>query len=115
MAGPGPGCFARARRARGSGGRLPARRQAQERPMFTCAGGPGACWMAASGAEFGLNSLVGAESRVLASPLAIASTQWLTEAVSPVNVGSIGEYIRQQREQAKISLRQLASAAGVSN
>lgn len=36
-------------------------------------------------------------------------------AVSPVNVGSIGEYIRQQREQAKISLRQLASAAGVSN
>ena len=36
-------------------------------------------------------------------------------AVSPVNVGSIGEYIRQQREQAKISLRQLSSAAGVSN
>jgi transcriptional regulator with XRE-family HTH domain len=32
-----------------------------------------------------------------------------------VNVGSIGEYIRQQREQAKISLRQLSSAAGVSN
>lgn len=32
-----------------------------------------------------------------------------------VNVGSIGEYIREQREQAKISLRQLASAAGVSN
>ena len=40
---------------------------------------------------------------------------WLTEEVSPVIVGSIGEYIRQQREQAKISLRQLASAAGVSN
>jgi transcriptional regulator with XRE-family HTH domain len=35
--------------------------------------------------------------------------------VNPVRVGSIGEYIRQQREQAKISLRQLASAAGVSN
>ena len=35
--------------------------------------------------------------------------------VNPVNVGSIGEYIRQQREQAKISLRQLASATGVSN
>ncbi|GAA4230669.1 transcriptional regulator with XRE-family HTH domain [Streptosporangium album] len=30
-------------------------------------------------------------------------------------VGSIGEYIREQRTQAKISLRQLASAAGVSN
>ena len=33
----------------------------------------------------------------------------------PVSVSSIGEYIRQQREQAKISLRQLASAAGISN
>ena len=40
---------------------------------------------------------------------------WFTEIVNPVNVGSIGEYIRQQREQAKISLRQLSSAAGVSN
>jgi transcriptional regulator with XRE-family HTH domain len=35
--------------------------------------------------------------------------------VGPVKVSSIGEYIREQREQAKISLRQLASAAGVSN
>src|SRR5438477_876711 len=32
-----------------------------------------------------------------------------------VNVNEIGDYIRQQREQAKISLRQLARAAGVSN
>jgi transcriptional regulator with XRE-family HTH domain len=40
---------------------------------------------------------------------------WFTVSVNPVNVGSIGEYIRQQREQAKFSLRQLASAAGVSN
>jgi transcriptional regulator with XRE-family HTH domain len=71
--------------------------------------------MAASGAGFGLNYLVEAGLWVLARPLAIASTPWLTEAVGPVNVGSIGEYIRQQREQAKISLRQLASAAGVSN
>ncbi len=30
-------------------------------------------------------------------------------------VGSIGDYIRQQRQQAKISLRQLAAQAGVSN
>ena len=30
-------------------------------------------------------------------------------------VGSLGEFIRQQRQQAKISLRQLAAAAGVSN
>jgi transcriptional regulator with XRE-family HTH domain len=52
---------------------------------------------------------------VLACALAIASTLCLTEEVGPVNVGSIGVYIRQQREQAKISLRQLASAAGVSN
>ncbi len=32
-----------------------------------------------------------------------------------MKVSSIGEYIREQREQAKISLRQLAAAAGVSN
>ncbi|GIH66380.1 MULTISPECIES: helix-turn-helix domain-containing protein [Microbispora] len=30
-------------------------------------------------------------------------------------VASLGEYIRQQRQQAKISLRQLAAQAGVSN
>ncbi|GAA3222916.1 helix-turn-helix transcriptional regulator [Actinocorallia longicatena] len=30
-------------------------------------------------------------------------------------VGSIGEYIRDQRQRAKISLRQLAEQAGVSN
>jgi transcriptional regulator with XRE-family HTH domain len=35
--------------------------------------------------------------------------------MSPVNVDAIGEYIRQQREQARISLRQLAQATGVSN
>src|SRR3981081_2077306 len=32
-----------------------------------------------------------------------------------MRVSSIGEYIKEQREQAKISLRQLAQAAGVSN
>jgi transcriptional regulator with XRE-family HTH domain len=35
--------------------------------------------------------------------------------MSPVNVGAIGSYIREQREQAKISLRQLAQSAGISN
>jgi len=35
--------------------------------------------------------------------------------MSPVNVSGIGAYIREQREQAKISIRQLAQAAGVSN
>jgi len=32
-----------------------------------------------------------------------------------VSVNSIGEYIREQREQARISIRQLAQQAGVSN
>ncbi len=32
-----------------------------------------------------------------------------------VTVNSIGDYIREQREQAKISMRQLAATAGVSN
>jgi len=35
--------------------------------------------------------------------------------MSPVTVGAIGAYIREQREQAKISLRQLAQSAGISN
>lgn len=35
--------------------------------------------------------------------------------MATLKVGSIGEYIREQRKQAKISLRQLAQAAGVSN
>jgi transcriptional regulator with XRE-family HTH domain len=35
--------------------------------------------------------------------------------MSPVNVPAIGAFIREQREQAKISLRQLAQTAGVSN
>ncbi len=38
-----------------------------------------------------------------------------TVAVRSVNVSTIGDYIREQREQAKISMRQLAQAAGVSN
>jgi transcriptional regulator with XRE-family HTH domain len=44
-----------------------------------------------------------------------ASTRSETGNMSPVNVPAIGAYIREQREQAKISLRQLAQAAGVSN
>src|ERR1700744_1990610 len=35
--------------------------------------------------------------------------------MSPVNVSAIGAYIREQREQARISLRQLAQNAGISN
>jgi transcriptional regulator with XRE-family HTH domain len=37
------------------------------------------------------------------------------QGMRQVSVNSIGEYIREQREQAKISLRQLSQAAGVSN
>ena len=35
--------------------------------------------------------------------------------MAKVTVNSIGDYIREQREQAKISMRQLAQTAGVSN
>jgi transcriptional regulator with XRE-family HTH domain len=35
--------------------------------------------------------------------------------VPTLNVASLGEYIREQREQAEVSLRQLAKSAGVSN
>jgi transcriptional regulator with XRE-family HTH domain len=35
--------------------------------------------------------------------------------MSPVNVTTIGAYIKEQREQARISLRQLAQNAGISN
>jgi transcriptional regulator with XRE-family HTH domain len=35
--------------------------------------------------------------------------------MASLNVGSLGEYIRQQRRNAQYSLRQLAEAAGVSN
>ncbi len=46
---------------------------------------------------------------------AIASTVRQTQGMALPKVGSIGEYIREQRTHAKISLRQLAAAAGVSN
>jgi transcriptional regulator with XRE-family HTH domain len=35
--------------------------------------------------------------------------------MATLNVGSLGEYIREQRELAQVSLRQLAKVAGVSN
>lgn len=35
--------------------------------------------------------------------------------MASLNVGSLGEYIREQRRSAQYSLRQLAEAAGVSN
>ncbi len=35
--------------------------------------------------------------------------------MASLNVGSLGEYIREQRRSARYSLRQLAEAAGVSN
>ncbi|MCB5178899.1 helix-turn-helix domain-containing protein [Streptomyces antimicrobicus] len=35
--------------------------------------------------------------------------------MASLNVGSLGEFLREQRRQAQLSLRQLADAAGVSN
>ncbi|MFJ9180934.1 helix-turn-helix domain-containing protein [Streptomyces sp. NPDC102360] len=35
--------------------------------------------------------------------------------MASLNVGSLGEYLREQRRNAQLSLRQLADAAGVSN
>jgi transcriptional regulator with XRE-family HTH domain len=35
--------------------------------------------------------------------------------MATLNVGSLGDYIREQRESAQVSLRQLARTAGVSN
>jgi transcriptional regulator with XRE-family HTH domain len=35
--------------------------------------------------------------------------------VATLKVGSLGEYIREQREQAQVSLRELSKIAGVSN
>src|SRR5487761_1057068 len=49
------------------------------------------------------------------STFAIASGMSDNRGMRQVSVNSIGEYIREQREQAKISLRQLSQAAGVSN
>jgi transcriptional regulator with XRE-family HTH domain len=40
---------------------------------------------------------------------------WHNEGMANQTVKSIGDYIREQREQAKISMRQLAQQAGVSN
>src|SRR5487761_237018 len=48
------------------------------------------------------------------STFAIASGMSDNRGMRQVSVNSIGEYIREQREQAKISLRQLSQAAGVS-
>jgi transcriptional regulator with XRE-family HTH domain len=47
--------------------------------------------------------------------LQLQALQCQTGCMSPVNVSAIGTYIREQREQAKISLRQLAQSAGISN
>jgi transcriptional regulator with XRE-family HTH domain len=51
----------------------------------------------------------------LAGRLQLQAPRCETGDMSPVNVGAIGAYIREQREQAKISLRQLAQSAGISN
>jgi transcriptional regulator with XRE-family HTH domain len=47
--------------------------------------------------------------------LAIASTLCKHDVVPNLNVGSLGEFLRDQRKTAQLSLRQLAEQAGVSN
>lgn len=39
----------------------------------------------------------------------------MVEPMASLNVGNVGEFLREQRRNAKLSLRQLADAAGVSN
>ncbi len=47
--------------------------------------------------------------------LAPVSTRGRIAYVATLNVGSVGDYIRDQRKSAQYSLRQLAAVAGVSN
>src|SRR5580658_10227691 len=51
----------------------------------------------------------------LAGLFATASMAWQNQGMANQTVKSIGDYIREQREQARISMRQLAQQAGVSN
>jgi transcriptional regulator with XRE-family HTH domain len=39
----------------------------------------------------------------------------MVEGMASLGVGNLGEFLREQRRQARLSLRQLAEAAGVSN
>ena len=59
--------------------------------------------------------LVSRTPGLLARRLQLQAPGCKIAVMSPVNVGAIGAYIRDQREQAKISLRQLAQSAGISN
>jgi transcriptional regulator with XRE-family HTH domain len=52
---------------------------------------------------------------VLAQLLAIVSGSAYVLGVAKLDVRNLGDYIREQRSAAQISLRQLAKAAGVSN
>src|SRR5690606_29431341 len=47
--------------------------------------------------------------------LAIVSAVRDSGGMASLNVGNLGEYLREQRRSAQLSLRQLADAAGVSN
>ena len=47
--------------------------------------------------------------------LATVSTWGIVGVVASLKVPSLGDYIREQREHAQVSLRQLAKNAGVSN
>jgi transcriptional regulator with XRE-family HTH domain len=53
--------------------------------------------------------------RTACCPLAIASTDCQTRAMQAIDVHSLGAYIREQRNAAQVSIRELARTAGVSN
>src|SRR5260370_22716717 len=60
-------------------------------------------------------AIIARSGRCAADVCASASCGGETRGMSPVNVSSIGSFIREQREQARTSIRQLAQAAGVSD
>src|SRR5260370_7331689 len=60
-------------------------------------------------------AIIARSGRCAADEFASASGGGETRSMSPVNVSSIGSFIREQREQARTSIRQLPQAAGVSD
>jgi transcriptional regulator with XRE-family HTH domain len=71
--------------------------------------------LSCSASVLGLFGGAVAGDTVASGLLAIVSKVWHGRGMGSLNVGSLGEYLREQRRSAQLSLRQLADAAGVSN
>ena len=111
------GCRGEGTRGEGVGAKAPGLEGVPGRECRTRAPGRGAQGAGRRGRghrDLGCQGLSGGVQDACC-PFAIASTRWQTQRMRNVTVNSIGEYIREQREQAKISMRQLAQSAGVSN